>query len=129
LVQSQMRERHLPVYAISAATGQGTTELLRAVHQVLQVTPREPAAIAEAKVFRPTDDEEAFEIVKEDDSFRVRGKRIERAAVMTDWTNSEAVARFQRIIKAMGIQEALQEAGVQPGDTVFIGDYELEWQW
>jgi GTP-binding protein len=129
LVQSQMRERHLPVYAISAATGQGTTELLRAVHQVLQVTPREPAAVAEAKVFRPTEDEEAFEIVKEDDSFRVRGKRIERAAVMTDWTNSEAVARFQRIIKAMGIQEALQEAGVQPGDTVFIGDYELEWQW
>jgi GTP-binding protein len=58
----------------------------------------------------------------------VRGKRIERVTVMTDWTNDEAVARFQRIIKAMGIQEALEEARVQPGDTVLIGDHELEWQ-
>jgi GTP-binding protein len=47
---------------------------------------------------------------------------------MTDWANDEAVARFQRIIKAMGVQEALRAAGVQPGDTVLIGDHELEWQ-
>jgi GTP-binding protein len=127
-VQSAMRERHLPAYAISAATGQGTTELLRAVRQVLQVTPKESMAAAEVEVFRPND-EEAFEIVKDGGSFRVRGKRIERVAAMTDWANDEAVARFQRIIKAMGIQAALQEAGVQPGDTVLIGDDELEWQW
>lgn len=126
-VQNAMRERHLPVYAISAATGQGTIELLRAVRQVLQATPEEPTAVAEAKVFRPND-EEAFEIVRDGDAFRVRGKRIERVAVMTDWANDEAVARFQRIIKAMGIQEALQGAGVELGDMVLIGDHELEWQ-
>jgi GTP-binding protein len=126
-VQSAMRERDLPAYAISAATGQGTTELLRAVRQVLQVMPNEPVGIAEARVFRPSD-EEAFEIVKDGDSYSVRGKRIKRVAAMTDWANDEAVARFQRIIKAMGILEALQEAGVQRGDTVFIGDHELEWQ-
>jgi GTP-binding protein len=126
-VQSTLRERHLPVYAISAATGQGTTELLRAVHQVLQATPKEPATVAEAEIFRPSA-EEAFEIVKDGDSFRVHGKRIERVVVMTDWANDEAVARFQRIIKAIGIQEALEQAGVQPGDTVLIGGHELEWQ-
>jgi GTP-binding protein len=125
-VQSALRERHLPVYAISAARGQGTTELLRAVRQVLQVMPKEEPAPA-AEVFRPND-EETFEIVREGDSFRVRGRRIERVAVMTDWANDEAVARFQRIIKAMGVQEALRAAGVQPGDTVLIGDHELEWQ-
>ncbi|MER3513492.1 MAG: hypothetical protein C4310_03065, partial [Chloroflexota bacterium] len=26
-----------------------------------------------------------------------------------------------------GITQALKEAGVQPGDTVYIGDVELEW--
>ena len=126
-VQTAMRAQHLPVYAISAVTGQGTTELLRAVRQVLQATLEEPA-VEEPKVFRPTESEDAFEIVKEGDSFRVRGKRIERVAAMTDWTNDEAVARFQRIIKAMGIQDALQEAGVGSGDTVLIGNHELEWQ-
>jgi Obg family GTPase CgtA-like protein len=47
---------------------------------------------------------------------------------MTDWTNFEATARFQRILKAMGVFEALREAGVQPGDTVLVGERELEWQ-
>jgi len=117
---------HLPAYAISAATGQGTLELLRAVRQVLQATPAEAPAVA-AEVFRP-DDDEAFEIVRDGDTFRVRGKRIERVTVMTDWANDEAVARFQRIIKAMGIQGALEAAGVQPGDTVLIGAHELEWE-
>ena len=125
-VQSAMREQNLPVHAISAVTGQGTVELLRAVRQVLQVTPVEPIAVP-ARVFRPSEEED-FEIVKDGDSFRVRGKRVERAAAMTDWTNDEAIARFQRIIKAMGIHDALLEAGVRLGDTVLIGDHELEWQ-
>jgi GTP-binding protein len=94
---------------------------------LVSATLEEPA-VEEPKVFRPTESEDAFEIVKEGDSFRVRGKRIERVAAMTDWTNDEAVARFQRIIKAMGIQDALQEAGVRLGDTVLIGNHELEWQ-
>jgi GTP-binding protein len=128
VVQKAMRERHLPVYAISAATGQGTTELLRAVRQVLLATPTESAVTVQPPVFRPHEDEDAFEIVKEGDSFRVRGKRIERVAVMTDWANDEGIARFQRIIKAMGIYDALLEAGVQFGDTVVIGDHELEWR-
>ncbi len=126
-VQKAMRERHLPVYAISAATGQGTVELLRAVRQVLLATPAEPS-VAPVPVFRPEEDEAAFEIGREGNAFRVRGKRIERTAVMTDWANDEAIARFQRIIKAMGIYDALLEAGVQPGDTVVIGEHELEWQ-
>ena len=126
-VQSAMRGRHLPVYAISAATGQGTLELMRAVRQLLLVTPEESTATVEAEVFKP-DDEEAFEILRDGDSFRVRGKRIERVAVMTDWDNDEAIARFQRIIKAMGIHDALQEAGVQAGDTVLIGNHTLEWE-
>jgi len=127
VVQNAMRKRHLPVYAVSAATGQGTLELLRAVRQLLQVTPGEPTTAVEAEVFRPVD-EDAFEIVRDGDSLRVRGKRIERAAVMTDWANDEAIARFQRIIKAMGILDALQKAGVRTGDTILIGNHELEWE-
>ena len=55
-------------------------------------------------------------------------KRIERAAEMTYWEFDEAVARFQRILELLGINRALQEAGVRQGDTVRIGEYELEWK-
>jgi GTP-binding protein len=129
IVQAAMRERHLPVFAISAVTGQGTRELLYAVLEVLDATPVEPATpVVEARVFRPAEEDDAFEIVKEGDHFRVRGRRVERAAAMTDWNNQEAMARFQRILKAIGVLKALQQAGVQEGDTVFVGTHELEWQ-
>jgi len=127
-VQKAMHERGLPGFAISAATGQGTRELLFAVLHALDELPAEAPGADEARVYRPEEDEDAFEIVKEGERFRVKGRRVERAAAMTDWNNDETVARFQRILKAMGILEALQQAGVGPGSTVVIGDHELEWQ-
>ncbi len=127
-VEADMGQRGLLVFAISAATGQGTQELLHAVLDVLESLPEEEAAAPQIKVFRPAEDEDVFEIVREGEHFRVRGRRVERVAVMTDWNNLEAVARFQRILKAMGILDALRDAGVGPGDTVFFGKQELEWQ-
>jgi Obg family GTPase CgtA-like protein len=32
-------------------------------------------------------------------------------------------------MEAMGVLDALRQAGVQPGDIVRIGDVELEWMW
>jgi GTP-binding protein len=46
---------------------------------------------------------------------------------MTYWDYDQAVTRFQRILESMGVTAALEDAGVKPGDTVFIGDMELEW--
>ena len=41
---------------------------------------------------------------------------------MTYWEHSQSVRRFQRILQALGIEAALRKAGVQNGDTVFIGE-------
>jgi GTPase len=46
---------------------------------------------------------------------------------MTYWEYDAAVMRFQRILEAVGISRALKEAGVEVGDTVHIGEHELEW--
>jgi GTP-binding protein len=73
------------------------------------------------------DDTDEFKIVREDGAYRVIGKRIERAAAMTYWEYDEAVERFQRVLYSLGIADALREAGASKGDTVLIGDYELEW--
>ncbi len=127
-VQAAMRERGLPVFAVSAVTGEGTRELLYAVLEMVKKTAVEPVIVSEPRVFRPAEDDDAFQIVKEGDHYRIRGRRVERAASMTDWRNREAAARFQRILKAMGVFEALQRAGVQDGDTVLVGSRELEWQ-
>jgi len=61
-------------------------------------------------------------------AWRVRGAAIERIVRRTNWDYEEAVDRFQRTLERLGLRQALEEAGVQEGDTVVIGDVELEWR-
>lgn len=114
-----------PIMAISAATHQGVRDLMNQVVKMLDALPA-PEPVVEVPVFKP-DDDEGFRIVREGAAFRVIGKRIERAAKMTYWEYDEALARFHRILSALGIADALREAGVSQGSTVLIGDYVLEW--
>ncbi len=114
--------------AISAATGQNVRAVVYRAAQILDSLPPEPPAVAERPVFQLEDDPLAFTVtVLGEGEFRVSGKRIERAVAMTYWDYDQAVARFQRILETMGITAALEQAGIKPGDTVYIGDMELEW--
>jgi GTP-binding protein len=127
-LRDELRSRGFESFAVSALTRRGTREVLYRAAQLLEEMP--PAALPpELPVYRAAEDASAFSIDREPDGgWRVKGKRIERAAEMTYWELDEAVARFQRILELVGIYRALQEAGVQPGDTVRIGKHELEWK-
>ncbi len=127
-VEKAIKARGQRAMSISAVTGEGVKEMLGAVAEMLKTLPRESPLVVETKVFRPVEEERKFTITWEDDAWRVRGAEIERIVAMTNWDLDEAVQRFQRIAEAMGLKAALREAGVQPGDTVRIGDVELEWQ-
>lgn len=125
-VQAGLRAQGYEPLAVSAATGQGVRDLLYRAAQLLAELPPEEKQ-AEVPVFRLPEDENAFEITREGNAWRVRGTRIERAAAMTFWEYDEAVQRFQRLLERLGITQALEQAGVKPGDTVYIGKAELEW--
>jgi GTP-binding protein len=129
-VQAAAREHNFEAMAISAVSGQGVREMLYRVRQLLDELPA-PLPLEELPVIRPEGEDEVFtvsrEMTEDGEAWRVSGAKIERVAAMTYWEFSEAVARFQRILKAMGITDALREAGVQPGDLVIIGNEVLEW--
>jgi GTP-binding protein len=141
-VKKVMKAQGQKAMSISAVTGEGVKEMLRSVAEMLASLPPplhppqswggkrggEEPATAEVKVFRPAEEERALTITWEDDAWRVRGAKVERVVAMTNWDLDEAVQRFQRIAEAMGLKAALREARVQPGDTVRIGEVELEWQ-
>lgn len=46
---------------------------------------------------------------------------------MTNWDYYEAVQRFQRILEAQGIADALREAGAEEGDLVMIGEWDFNY--
>jgi GTPase len=121
--------------AISAATGEGVETLLRRAADMLAEMPREPLAEAEAGPLpeperggpRVTEDK-SFTIERDaDGAWLVRGAYIEKIVKMTKFEYYDAVMRFQRIMEALGITEALRAKGVQDGDTVRIGSMELDW--
>jgi len=129
-VQAALRARgYEDVFPISAVTGQGVKEVLWRAAQVLESLP--PPAKPETDdvpVYRPEEDPREFTLERVSDGFRVHCKALERAAAMTYWEYGQSVRRFHRILEALGVEQALREAGVQEGDTVYIGDYALEWR-
>jgi GTP-binding protein len=127
MVKAELEKRGYEAMAISALTRMGVRDLLLRAAQVLAQAPPPPAA-EEMPVYRAALGEQDFTITRESDGgYRVRGAKIERAAKMTYWEYDEAVERFQKILEVLGIRQALSEAGIQEGDTVYIGEYELEW--
>jgi GTP-binding protein len=128
LVQEAMHECKVTAHAISAVTREGVQVLMQRTLTLLHSLPPPEPAIEEIAIFRPAEREDAYTIEPEEDGWRVRGLRVERVAAMTPFALPEATARFQRQLRAMGLVEALEQAGAQPGDTVRIGQQELEWQ-
>jgi len=126
-IEAALKAKGYPVMALSALAREGTRELLNRAAQMLAELPEETSK-PELPVFRFEEEDEAFTIEEEEDGWRVRGARVERLAAMTVWNLDEAVRRFQRTLERMGIVEALEEAGVQPGDTVSVGDREFVWE-
>ncbi len=128
-VRDAIEARGCEAMAISAVAHEGVRELVGRVFQLLDALPeKEPQPAEEMPVYEIEGDPLAFEIERAGPhTWHVHGERIERAAATTYWEYDEAVRRFQRILETLGIYQALIEAGVQQGDTVHIGDYELEW--
>jgi GTP-binding protein len=115
--------------AISAVSGEGVDALLRRAATLLaELPPAAPLADVAPIAPVPSEVDKSFAIEREaDGGWRVRGRRIERIVVMTRWEYYDAVMRFQRILDALGITQALREQGIEEGDTVRIGEKELEW--
>lgn len=128
-LQSLLAEQGVEMMAISAMTRHNIQPLIQQAFAMLAELPDAMATTPEEdiRVYELEEDDVVFEIVREDGGYRVTGHRIERAAAMTQWDYEQAVMRFQNILETLGITRALEEAGVQVGDTVYIGDHELEW--
>lgn len=118
------------VVAISADTGEGLDELRAEVGEMLPgadalAEPPDPAGVVVHKLEAAG---EGFSVERDEEGYLVRGKRIERLAVQTNFDNEESAERFQRELLRMGIDAALRKAGVRPGDDVRIGSVVLEWE-
>ena len=114
------------VFPISAVTGAGMPELLRAMAAGIERSRSDtPAAIGYVRhVVR----EEPLSVEREGTAWRVHGKRAERAVETTDMSNDESVERLQRRLIAIGVERLLEDVGAKRGDDVRIADIEFEFE-
>jgi GTP-binding protein len=121
----------IDVVAISAAGGEGLAAFRARIAAVLPpaselAEPPEPSGVV---VHRIEGMDDGFSIDRDaDGAFRVRGRRIERAAAQTNFDVEESAERFQRDLARLGIDTELRRAGIAAGDLVRIGATELEWE-
>ena len=109
--------------------GEGVPALIAKLFEQLDQLPREQLFEEEVPIFTLDQDRDFFEIEKLPEGWRVTGPRIEQLARQTYWDTDEGVMRTYHILEKMGVHDALREAGVEPGNTVFLHDVELEWVW
>jgi len=128
-VQKKFKKLKVELMTISALARTNTRELLIKAHQKLAEAPPLEEIEMPMPVYKPKEDPREFVITREGaNEWRVTGVAIERAAKMTYWEHDGSLRRFQKIMETIGVDKALRNAGVQEGDTVSIGEFELEWQ-
>ena len=123
------KEKDIELFKISAATKEGLDELFNHVGKLIKTLPKEEVVdIDETMVYTLDDEEEQFTItILKGNVFYVEGPAVERLMGRVNIGDNESFAYLQRMIKKLGIEEALLEKGVQEGDTVHILEWDFEW--
>jgi GTP-binding protein len=128
-LKAAFKKRKVDLLSVSALARVNARELLLKAAAKLAETPPAESLPAPLPVYRAEGDARAFVVSREPDgSWRITGAAIERSAAMTYWEHAGSLRRFQKLMERLGVDEALRSAGIEEGDTVHIGDFELEWQ-
>lgn len=121
----------LPIYEVSAAMNQGLDQVIEALADMLdhiQKQPLEESVKAKKHVVYKYEKEEPFTITKDNDTWVIRGKEIERYVRMMNFSSEEAYIRLSRKLRLLGIEDELRKRGAKDGDYVRILDFEFEYE-
>ena len=105
---------------VSSVTGEGI-QTLKYELQNLVVKARNNDLISgdEVIIHRPVP--KGVSVVRNGNTYIVKGRQAERAVALNDLTNIEALEYIQTTLEKIGVNKALKKAGIKPGDQVQIG--------
>ena len=118
------------VMFISAATGEGLDAMLSRIAAILEEMPKDE-----------TVDDDEFETVSarsrpgrppesvriEDGVYVIESERLERLSALADTRDQRVLLQLWREMRRTGMADRLIEHGIEAGDTIRIGEVEVEW--
>ena len=124
-----MGETSGEVLFISAATGEGVDAMLARIVAILEELPKDEVAEQDASPARtavPT--RRLPESVRlEDGVYIVESERLERLSALADTRDQRVLLQLWREMRRTGMADKLIDEGIEVGDTIRIGEVEVEW--
>lgn len=120
----------VPIYEVSAIQNKGLDEVLKALKELVKNTKDEvlfPEEVQESHVLYKFRKEKPFTIIKENNTYIIKGATVEKLFQMTNFNTEESFFRFSSKLRRMGIDDELEKMGIEEGDIVKILDYEFEY--
>ncbi len=126
-----VEEKGLEFFEISAATTQGTKELVNAVYTKLRELPPikqyEPEPMSQKELDEAIGADRKFEVSEEDGVYFVEAPWLEYVMRNLDMDDYESLQYFQLTLRSSGIIDKLEEMGIEDGDTVDIFGFRFDY--
>ena len=116
-------------FAMSAATHQGTRELVQHIARRLSELP--PVTVYEPEYvpkMPEVDTSDPLHIEREDNTWLVEGPWLQRLMGNINFSDYESRMYFDKMLRQSGLFDTLEQMGIQDGDIVSMYDLEFEYQ-
>ena len=119
------------VYPISAINSDGIDNVLIKIADLVDKVQEEPLYEESeylSHVLYKFEKTKPYTITKDGDTYVIHGEEIERLFKMTRFSSEEAILRFAKKLRNLGIDEELEKMGAREGDIVKILDFDFEYR-
>lgn len=120
------------IFEISAATNSGLQKVVDRLADLLDEIPNNPLYEdnqIESHILYKFKKEEPYTITRDSDgTWVISGKEIERIFKMTKFNSEEAIYRFAKKLRRLGIDAKLESLGAEVGDQVRILDFYFDYK-
>ncbi len=118
------------IYEISALNNDNLDNLINKLSELVENTKEEvlyEEEVQEKYVLYKFKKEKPFTIIKEGNAFVIKGETVEKIFKMINFNTEEAISRFAKKLRTMGVDDELERLGVKEGDIIKVLDYEFEY--
>ncbi len=122
------RTRRKGIHFVSALTGEELPSLAEEIAKLVVSAPPPTVAVAPKVTKLPVRTRGDLVVEQKPSGYLVRGEGVEHLVERTNLDSEGGLARFQSQLDRLGVNAALEAAGVKPGDTVRIAGVEFEYQ-
>lgn len=132
LEEFKQKVGNVKIFKISAATNTGLQKVVDYLADQLDTIPTNPLyddSQIESHFLYKFKKEEPYTITKDPDgTWVISGKEVERIFKMTKFNSEEAIYRFAKKLRRMGIDDKLESLGAVSGDSVRILDFYFDYK-